>query len=57
MPEQEPSRENVEQIEDEAEAEKGKKPSDSEAEDDYPKAGTEQPIQEEEMEQLGGSPP
>ena len=57
MPEREPSRENVEQTEDEAEADEGKKPSDSEAEADYPKASIEQPIQEEEMEQLGGSPP
>ena len=57
MPEREPSRENVEQTEDEAEAEEGKKPSDYEAEADYPKAAIEQPIQEEEMEQLGDSPP
>lgn len=57
MPEWEPSRENVEQTEDEAEAEEGKKPSESEAEVGHPKAAIEQPIQEEEMEQLGGSPP
>jgi len=56
VPDLEPSRENVEQVENEAEAEEGNEHSDSEAEADYPEAATEQPIQEEEMEQLGDSP-
>ena len=56
VPDQEPLRENMEQVENEAEAEEGNEHSDFEAEADYPEAATEQPIQEEEMEQLGDSP-
>jgi len=62
VPEGEPSKENVEQSEGEAgpleeEAEEGNEHSDSEAEVGHLGAATEQPIQEEEMEQLGDSSP
>ena len=55
-PEQIPG-ENVGQTENEVEAEEGNKNDDSAAETSYPEAATEQPIQEKEMEQLGGSHP
>ena len=61
IPEEEPSRENNEQIKNEAdpieeEAEEGNEQSDSETEVGHSEAATEQPIQEEEVEQLGDSP-